>query len=126
MPQQLTETDAADALVHENTYECFSALDIRAGRVLEVKPFERARVPSYRLTVDFGPEVGVRESSVQARADYTEDQLKDTWVVGVVNLPERNIAGFKSQALILGVQRAGGGLNLVRPDVEPAPGSKLY
>jgi tRNA-binding protein len=123
MPQQLTDTDS---LTHDNPYDCFSALDVRAGLVTEVKPFDRARVPSYRLVIDFGPEIGSRESSVQAATDYRPEELLGTWVLGVVNLPERNIAGFKSQALVLGVRRAGGGLNLVRPDVTPEPGSQLY
>jgi tRNA-binding protein len=123
MPDHLA-AEHSDA--HPNPYECFTALDVRAGLVTEVKPFDRARVPSYRLVIDFGPEIGVRESSVQAAADYRPEELRDTWVLGVVNLPERNIAGFKSQALVLGVQRAGGGLNLLRPDVTPEPGSKLY
>ena len=124
--QQVSDTEAAEAAVHASRYDCFTALDIRAGLVTDVKPFDRARVPSYRLTIDFGPEIGVRESSVQARTDYTEAELMNTWVLGVVNLPERNIAGFKSQALVLGVRRVGGGLNLVRPDVTPEPGSQLY
>lgn len=122
MPEQLTH----DAPTHSDTYQCFSALDIRVGQVKEVKPFDRARVPSFRLLIDFGGDIGLRESSVQAATDYRADELLDSYVLGVVNLPERNIAGFKSQALVLGVRRENGGLNLLRPDVTPQLGSKLY
>lgn len=111
---------------HPQVYDCFTNVDVRVGRIRTVKPFERARTPSYRVVVDFGPEIGDRESSVQAATDYTIEELEGSWVVGVVNLPPRNIAGFSSQALILGVPRAEGGLSLLRPDGTPTLGGRLY
>lgn len=104
----------------------FAKVQMVAGRIVKVDEFPRARTPSYKVTVDFGPEVGVRESSMQAARDYRPEDLLDTVVVGVVNLPEKNIAGFRSQALILGVPAPDGGLSLLRPDRGAQIGGHVY
>jgi tRNA-binding protein len=104
----------------------FAKVQMVAGRIVKVDEFPRARKPSYKVTVDFGPEVGVRESSMQAARDYRPEDLLDTVVVGVVNLPEKNIAGFRSQALILGVPAEDGGLSLLRPDRGAQIGGHVY
>ena len=108
------------------TYDDFLKVDIRAGRIIEVIAFERARQPSYKLTIDFGHEVGIKRSSVQARRDYTADQLRGRLCLAVVNFEPKNIAGFLSEVLVLGVPRADGSLALVRPDDEVVIGSRLY
>jgi len=113
-------------MTDHSTYDCFANVDIRAGRFVEVEPFARARKPTYRVVVDFGPEIGTRASSVQAASDYAIDELLGTWAVGAVNFPPKNIAGFMSQALILGVPRESGGLGLLRPDGSPQPGGRVY
>ncbi|MGH8931972.1 MAG: tRNA-binding protein [Egibacteraceae bacterium] len=107
-------------------YEDFARVDIRAGRILAVEEFPRARTPSYKVTVDFGPEIGTRTSSMQAARDYRADQLVDALVVGVVNMPPKNIAGFRSEALILGVPAEDGGLSMLVPNRGAKLGSRVY
>lgn len=107
-------------------YEDFEKVDIRVGRIVEVKDFERARQPSYKLTIDFGPEIGIKQSSAQAGSDYTKQDLGGRLCLAVVNLPPRNIAGFQSEVLVLGVSRNDGGLSLLRPDDAAELGSRMY
>jgi tRNA-binding protein len=107
-------------------FEDFVRLQIVAARIVEVRDFERARVPSYRVRIDCGEAIGERESSLQAKSAYTPEDLLGTLVVAVVNLPEKNIAGFKSQALVLGVPAEDGSLSLLRPDRGAAPGGDVY
>jgi tRNA-binding protein len=108
------------------SYEDFEKVDIRVGRIIEVTDFTRARVPSYKLKVDFGPEIGIKQSSAQAKTNYTPEQLLGKQCLAVVNFEPKNIAGFLSEVLVLGVPRVEGGLSLVRPVDEAQIGSKLY
>ena len=80
----------------------FSAIDVRVGTVLRADPFPEARKPAIKLVVDFGPEIGLLRSSAQVTVHYSCDMLPGRQVIGVVNIGERRIAGFVSQALILG------------------------
>lgn len=107
-------------------YADFARVDMRVGRICEVTDFPRARTPSYRVVVDFGPEVGKRASSVQAAQVYRPEDLLDTPVVAVVNMPPKNIAGFSSEVLILGVPAEDGTLSLLRPDRGARPGGRVY
>ncbi len=107
-------------------YDDFTRVDVRVGRVVAVEDFPRARKPAYKLQIDFGPEVGVKWSSVQAKADYTKEELLGRLVVGVVNLPPRNIAGFQSEVLTLGVPAEDGGLSLLVPSRPASPGGRMY
>ena len=84
------------------TYEIFDKLDIRLGTVLSVKKNEKARKPSLVVEVDFGKEIGVKQSSAQITHYYNSENLVGKQVIGVCNFPEKNIAGIKSQVLILG------------------------
>ncbi len=84
------------------TYDDFRKVDIRVGRIIEVKNFPNAVKPSYRLRIDFGRKIGVRASSAQIRA-YTKDELIGRLVVAVVNFPPKQIANFTSEVLTLGV-----------------------
>jgi tRNA-binding protein len=84
------------------TPEEFFAIDIRVGTVLEAAPFPEARKPSIKLTLDFGPELGIKRSSAQLTKHYTPEQLVGRQVMAVVNIGERRIAGFVSQCLVLG------------------------
>lgn len=100
----------------------FFALDVRVGLVTDVEDFPEARKPAWRLTVDFGPHVGVLRTSAQL-TDHDRDALVGRTVVGAVNLPDKRIAGFTSQFLVLGGLHADGRVSLLRPDVDLPPGS---
>ncbi|MCB2156168.1 tRNA-binding protein [bacterium] len=109
------------------TFDDFMNLDIRVGRVLEATVFEGARKPAYRLRIDFGEEIGIRQSSAQITDAYAPEDLVGRLVMGVVNFPPRRIAGYRSEVLTLGVYSAGGPVILIAPDDSPhvAPGDKL-
>ena len=110
--------------------EQFFAVDIRAGRIVSVEPFPKARKPAWKVEVDLGP-LGLRWSSAQI-TNYTADDLIGTQVVCVCNFPPRNIAGFMSEVLILGAPDADGKIILLSPrrdgggDGAVAPGAKVY
>lgn len=105
--------------------EDFQKMDIRVGVITAVEDFPRARTPAYRVTVDFGPEIGTKRSSAQA-TNYGKEALLGMQVIGVVNLPPRNIAGFLSEALILGVPGEDGALSLLTPSRPARIGGKVY
>ena len=102
----------------------FTAVDMRVGRVVAVEDFPEARVPAWKLTIDFGPEVGVKRSSAQI-THYPREQLEGRLVVGVVNLVPRLIARFKSEVLVLGALDEAEGVVLLAPDKEVAIGSRI-
>lgn len=100
--------------------EAFFALDLRAGRVVEVEAFPEARKPAWKLAVDFGPDVGVLRTSAQV-TNYSREELLGRMVIGAVNLGEKRIAGFTSQFLVLGTLRPDGTVDLLEtgPGAEP-------
>ena len=97
------------------TYDIFDKVDIRLGTVLSVKKNEKARKPSLVIKVDFGKEIGIKQSSAQITHYYDEKNLVGKQVIGVCNFPEKNIAGVKSQFLILGSIDKEGRVTLVHP-----------
>jgi tRNA-binding protein len=107
------------------TFEDFEKLDIRAGVVREVEPFPRARKPSYRLTIDFGPEIGSKRSSAQV-TNYRPEELVGMQVIAVVNFAAKNIAGFRSEVLILGVPGEDGQISLLTPSRPAQLGGRVY
>src|SRR3989344_4145990 len=109
------------------TIEDFQKLDIRTGKIVEVQDFPEARKPSYRLKIDFGEGIGVKNSSAQLVSLYTKEELLGKLVLGVVNFPPRNIGAFVSEVLTLGVPDQEGRCVLVVPDKDIAQiGAKLY
>jgi tRNA-binding protein len=106
------------------TYDQFAAVELRVGRVLEVQPFPKARNPSWKVRVDLGP-LGEKWASAQI-TNYSAEQLIGTLVVCVCNFAPRNIAGFMSEALILGAADAAGKVILLSPRSAVAPGERVY
>jgi tRNA-binding protein len=108
------------------TFADFERVDIRAGRIVQADPFPEARKPAYKLTIDFGPEIGVKRSSAQLTALYRREELIGRLVLAVVNFPPRQIGPFMSEVLTLGVPDAHGHVVLVRPDADVPLGGKLF
>ena len=109
------------------TIEDFLKLDIRAGKIIEVHDFPEAKKPAYKLKIDFGSEIGIKNSSVQIVALYTKEELVGKLVLGVVNFPPRKIGPFDSEVLTLGVPDSEGKVILITPDkVGSILGGKLF
>jgi tRNA-binding protein len=113
-------------MMTEITYDDFQTVDIRAGRVLRSEPFPEARVPALKLWIDFGPEIGEKQSSAQITAHYRPEQLTGRQILAVVNFPPRRIAGFKSEVLVLGVADETGAVVLIGPDRDVPVGGRLH
>ena len=108
------------------TIDDFEKLDIRVGKVLSAEDFPEARKPAYKLMIDFGPEIGIKKSSVQIVDNYRKEDLVGRLVLGVVNFPPRQVGPFVSETLTLGVPDADGKVVLVKPDADAPLGGKLY
>ncbi len=104
------------------TYDIFDKVDIRVGTVVSVQKNEKARKPSLVIKVDFGKEIGIKQSSAQITHYYNEENLKGKQVIGVCNFPEKNIAGIVSQVLILGSIDEEGKVILVHPSQKSEDG----
>lgn len=104
----------------------FEKIDIRVGRVISVEDFPEARKPMYKITVDFGSEIGMKRSAVGATENYTKEKLQGKLVLGLVNLPPKQIGPFTSEFLTLGVSDESGHCVLVSPDAEVPLGGKLF
>jgi len=102
----------------------FMAVDMRVGRVTAVEEFPEARKPAWKLTIDFGPDIGVKRSSAQI-THYPREALQDRLVVGVVNFPPRQIGPVRSEVLVLGALDAERGVVLLHPDEDVALGSRI-
>ena len=105
-------------------FEQFAVVDMRVGLVVAVDAFPEARKPAWKLTIDFGPEVGIKRSSAQI-TNYTPEELLETLVVAVVNFPPRRIGRFMSEVLVLGALDDELGVVLLRPDRGAALGSRI-
>ena len=105
--------------------EAFRSLDVRVGTVTACDAFPEARKPAWKLTIDFGPEVGTLRSSAQITGRYDADSLVGRQVLAAVNLGDRQIGPFVSQCLVLGVRDAGGAVVLVGPEAGVPDGARL-
>ena len=108
------------------TYGDFAKVDIRVGRIIEVEDFPEARKPAYKLTIDFGAEIGTKRSSVQIVKNYKKDELMGKMVVGVVNFPVKQIGPFMSESLTLGVPDENGDVVLLVPTKDVPVGGKMF
>jgi tRNA-binding protein len=108
------------------TYDDFARVDIRVGTIIEAAPLEGARKPAFRLSIDFGPEIGVRKSSAQITVHYQAESLLGRQVAAVVNFPPRQIGKFMSQVLTLGFPAEDGSVVLITPDKKVPDGGKLF
>jgi tRNA-binding protein len=112
--------------MQEISWTDFEKVDVRVGRVVEAEPFPEAHKPSVKLTVDFGSEVGVKRSSAQITTHYILETLVGKQVVAVVNFPNKRIAGFKSEVLVLGVPDEEGAVVLLAPDRVVPLGVRMF
>jgi tRNA-binding protein len=108
------------------TYDDFEKVDIRVGTIIDAQAFPEARKPAYKLTIDFGPEIGIKKSSAQCTVHYQADRLLGRQVCAVVNFPPRQIGPFMSEVLTLGMPDGEGGVVLIAPDLKVPPGGKLF
>jgi tRNA-binding protein len=107
------------------TIEDFERIDMRVGRVVAVEDFPEARQPAWKLTIDFGPELGEKRSSAQI-TNYSGEELEGTLVVGVVNFPPRQIGPFVSEVLVVGASDEEGRVILLRPDADVPLGARIH
>jgi tRNA-binding protein len=107
-------------------WDDFAKVEIRVGTVVAVEPFPQARRPAFKLTIDFGPEVGVRRSSAQLTRHYTPEGLKGCQVAAVVNFPPKQIGKFVSEVLVLGFPDAAGEVVLIHPERPVPDGGRLF
>ncbi|MDB5675980.1 MAG: tRNA-binding protein [Sphingomonas bacterium] len=107
-------------------FDDFLAVDVRVGTIIEALPFPEARKPAYRLTIDFGPVIGVKRSSAQITEHYALEDLPGMQVAAVVNFPPRQIGPMMSEVLTLGFPDAEGKVVLVRPSGPVPNGGRLF
>jgi tRNA-binding protein len=103
----------------------FQAVDMRVGRITAVEDFPEARKPAWKLTIDFGPEIGVKRSSAQI-TNYAREELEGRLVVGVVNFPPRQIGPVRSEVLVLGASDEAGRVILLAPDADVPLGARIH
>ena len=107
------------------TWDDFSKVELRVGRILKAEPFPEARKPAYKLLVDFGPDIGQRKSSAQITDLYDAGALEGRLVVAVVNFPPKQIGPMRSECLVTGFHNAEGHVALCAPDAEVPLGTRL-
>ena len=108
------------------TFDDFMKVDVRVGQIVTAEPFPEARKPAFKLTIDFGPDIGIKKSSAQITRHYTLDQLVGRKVAAVVNFPPRQIGPVRSEVLTLGFPDADGEVVLVGVDREVPVGGRLF
>lgn len=118
--------DGSPRLTPQITFDDFMKVDVRVGTVLKAEPFPEARKPAFKLTIDFGPEIGIKRSSAQITQQYAVDELVGRRVAAVVNFPPRQIGPFMSQVLCLGFPNDAGEVVLLTVDRPVPNGGRLF
>ncbi len=108
------------------TFDDFEKVDIRVGKIIEVTDFERAKIPTYKMKIDFGEEIGIKQTSARYKESYSIEELLNSQCVAVVNFEPKNIAGYMSEVLVLGVTKEDGTITIVRPDKDAKLGTRVY
>lgn len=106
------------------TWDDFEKIDIRSGTILEVKDFPKAKKPAYQLAIDFGP-LGIKKSSAQITHYYSKEELLNKQIIAVINFPPKQIAGFFSECLVLGVYDENNQVILLQPDKAVTNGQRI-
>ena len=106
-------------------YDHFAAVDMRVGQIVAVEDFPEARKPAWKLTIDFGEELGTKRSSAQI-TNYTRGELEGRRIVGVVNFPPRQIGPVRSEVLVLGASDEEGRVILLAPDTDVPLGARIH
>lgn len=109
----------------EISWKDFEKIEMRVGTVTEVKEFPEAKVPAFKLHVDFGEEIGERKTSAQITKRYSKEDLLNRQIVAVVNFPKKQIGNFMSECLVLGAVGSGNDIVLLHPDFKVEKGSKI-
>ncbi len=107
-------------------YQDFEKVDIRVGEIVSVEDFPEARKPAYKLTINFGDEIGIKKSSVQITKHYTKEELVGKQVIGVVNFSPKQIGPFLSEVLTLGLPDENGDVVLIQPERDLPLGVRLF
>jgi tRNA-binding protein len=107
------------------SYDDFAKVDMRVGRIVGVEDFPEARKPAWKLSIDFGEEIGVKRSSAQI-TNYSREELEGRLVVGVVNFPPRQIGPVRSEVLVLGASDTEGRVILLAPDTDVPLGARIH
>lgn len=107
-------------------FDHFLKVEIHAGTITAAEPFPEARKPAFKLTIDFGPEIGTRRSSAQITAFYTPDDLVGRQVIAVTNFAPRQIGPFMSEVLVLGLSDSEGRITLLSPDHPVPNGARMH
>ncbi|MBT3828147.1 tRNA-binding protein [bacterium] len=108
------------------TYDDFEQVELRSGTVVRAKTFDKARKPSYKIWVDFGSKIGVKQTAAQVTNHYTLETIVGRQVVGCVNLAVRKVAGFESEFLLVGFSDKDNNVCLVTVDPVVQDGAKLF
>ena len=108
------------------SYNDFTKVDIRVGKILQAEDFPQARKPAYKLTIDFGPEIGIKKSSAQITRHYTKEELIDKLIIAVVNFPPKQIGPFRSEVLVLGVPDEEENVVLLTPNKTVPIGGRMF
>lgn len=107
------------------TWNEFERTDMRVGTIIDVNDFPEARKPAYQLTIDFGPEIGIRKSSAQITVHYKKEDLINRQIISVVNFPKKQIGKFMSECLVLGAIGKEGDVILLAPDFKIENGLRI-